>query len=301
MKKGIDYFPFDVDFFEDEKIQFISARFGIKGEVCAIRLLTRIYRDGYFLKWDEDSSYLFAKVAGKEFTHGLVNDVVNELIRRGFFDKTIFDSFGILTSHGIQERFFKACERRKSVEVDQRLLLVDPADFKNLKIGMSSLSMHLNGKCKHDVDILGKNVDISTKNDNISSQSRVKESKVDIPTTTEYDETFAAVAKSYQDNIRPVMNSIESDKLMDLVETYGKSSCLKAIERAVVRGKPNLSYIAGILNSWQQHGYDEEGDALYGRTGTNSKHMHQVSRKNGGAASATKSAAIDWSKEPDTL
>lgn len=154
---------------------------------------------------------------------------------------------------------------------------------------------------KHDVNILDKNVDISTKNDNISSQSRVKESKVDIPTTTEYDETFAAVAKSYQDNIRPVMNAIESDKLMDLVETYGKDSCLKAIERAVVRGKPNLSYIAGILNSWQQHGYDEEGDASHGRTGTNSKHMHQISRKNGSAASAAKPAAIDWSKEPDTL
>jgi len=177
MKKGIDYFPLDVDFFEDEKIQFVSARFGIKGEVCAIRLLTRIYRNGYFVKWDEDSSYLFAKVAGKEFTPGLVNEVVNELIKRGFFDETLFDSLGILTSHGIQERFFKACERRKSVEVDQQLLLVDPTDFKNLKISMSSLSMHSNGKCKHDVNILDKNVDISIKNDNISSQSRVEKSK----------------------------------------------------------------------------------------------------------------------------
>ena len=108
MKKGIDYFPLDVDFFEDEKIQFVSARFGIKGEVCAIRLLTRIYRNGYFVKWDEDSSYLFAKVAGKEFTPGLVNEVVKELIKRGFFDETLFDSLGILTSHGIQERFFKS-------------------------------------------------------------------------------------------------------------------------------------------------------------------------------------------------
>ena len=64
MKKGLDYFSFDVDFFEDEKIQYVSSRFGIKGEVCAIRLLTRLYRDGYFLRWDvQDSPYLFAKVA----------------------------------------------------------------------------------------------------------------------------------------------------------------------------------------------------------------------------------------------
>ena len=109
MKKGLDYFSFDVDFFEDEKIQYVSSRFGIKGEVCAIRLLTRLYRDGYFLRWDDqDSPYLFAKVAGKEFTPGLVKGIVDELVRRGFFNESLLHSFGILTSHGIQTRYLKA-------------------------------------------------------------------------------------------------------------------------------------------------------------------------------------------------
>jgi hypothetical protein len=38
-KTGIDYFPFDIDFFNDDKIQLIEAEFGIKGGYIAVRLL----------------------------------------------------------------------------------------------------------------------------------------------------------------------------------------------------------------------------------------------------------------------
>ena len=36
-KMGLDYFPFDVDFFNDEKIVAISGEFGIKGEIVVIK------------------------------------------------------------------------------------------------------------------------------------------------------------------------------------------------------------------------------------------------------------------------
>lgn len=177
MKRGIDYFSFDVDFFEDEKIQFISARFGIKGEIFTIRLLTRIYRVGYYIHWDDDAAFLFSKVAGRgEIAPDLANSIVHELVKRGFFNKSLFNSFRILTSRGIQERYLKACERRKFVEVDQKYLLVDPQNFKNIHVLTSST--HSKDKCIHDVNILNGNVHISKKNDNVFPQSKVKESKV---------------------------------------------------------------------------------------------------------------------------
>ncbi|UVQ81022.1 DUF4373 domain-containing protein [Parabacteroides distasonis] len=52
-KEGLDYFPFDVDFFSDEKIGSISGEFGIKGEITAIKLLCAIYRNGYFILWND--------------------------------------------------------------------------------------------------------------------------------------------------------------------------------------------------------------------------------------------------------
>lgn len=127
IKQGLDYFPFNVDFFDDDKIAFVSARFQEKGEMIAIKLLCKIYKDtGYYYQWGEDEAVLFAKrVVGDSSRHTLVNDVVQELIKRDFFDKSIFDRFKILTSRGIQYRYEKICKDANRVcEIDQRMSLL---------------------------------------------------------------------------------------------------------------------------------------------------------------------------------
>ncbi len=50
-KDGLDYFPLDVDVFEDEKIEAIAGEFGIKGELAVIKLLCAVYKKGYFIRW----------------------------------------------------------------------------------------------------------------------------------------------------------------------------------------------------------------------------------------------------------
>ena len=159
-KTGLDYFPFNTDFFEDDKILFVGARFGLKGENIAIRLLCKIYSEGYFYKFGEDESLLFAKRVGDGCQYSFVNDIVHELVKRGFFDKSIFDRFKLLTSAGIQKRYFEAVGRRKNVDVYSQLLLIDVSGMDN-------------------VNILPDNVYIIDKNGNISKQSKVNNSRVD--------------------------------------------------------------------------------------------------------------------------
>ena len=149
-KTGIDYFPFDIDFFQDDKIQFVSARFGIKGEVIAIRLLCKIYRNGYYAEWNDDTALLFAKGVGDGCQDSCVKDVVYELLKRGFFDRSIFERFGILTSKGIQSRYFEAVKRYKSVEVVEEFLLVNVEKMNNVSIN------------KINVNINSENADINT-------------------------------------------------------------------------------------------------------------------------------------------
>lgn len=158
IKTGIDYFSFDVDFFQDDKIDFVSARFGVKGEVIAIRLLCRIYREGYFIEWNDDKALLFAKRVGDGVSHSLVKDVIRELVKRGFFEESIFNRFNILTSRGIQNRYLEATSRRKRVEIRHELLLVDITKRQN-------------------VYILKQNADIKSENVDNKKQSKVKESK----------------------------------------------------------------------------------------------------------------------------
>jgi hypothetical protein len=148
-KIGLDYFPFDIDFFNDPKIEIMSARFGVKGEIIAIRLLCMIYRNGYYIKWSDDESTLLAKRAGENITPSLVSEVVKELSRRGFFNESLLGKFNILTSHGIQARYFEAVKRYKSVPVFEEFLLVDVSNMENVSIN------------KINVDINSKNVNIN--------------------------------------------------------------------------------------------------------------------------------------------
>lgn len=64
-KDGIDYFPLDVDFLQDDKIRLIKAEFGSKGILIVISLLCDIYRTtGYYKVWDKDSCLLMADAVG---------------------------------------------------------------------------------------------------------------------------------------------------------------------------------------------------------------------------------------------
>lgn len=122
-KTGLDYFPLDIDFFDDEKITAISGEFGIKGEITAIKLLCAIYRNGYFILWNELLKFkLLKSLPG--ISEQLLEGIVQRLVSWGFFDKALFDSTGVLTSQGIQRRYFNITKRRVTDSGDLPYLLV---------------------------------------------------------------------------------------------------------------------------------------------------------------------------------
>ena len=127
LKKGLDYFPLDIDFFDDEKVLFVSSKYGLKGDAILIRLLVRIYRQGYSLKWDDNIALLFALSAGDINELNIVKNVVNECFKWEFFDPDIFKKFGLLTSRGIQKRYSKICQdaKRKNWEIPQNIDLLN--------------------------------------------------------------------------------------------------------------------------------------------------------------------------------
>lgn len=158
MKSGIDYFPLDVAL--DEKFELIEAEFGLTGFGVVVKLLQKIYGgQGYYVEWTNEVALLFAKRVG--LGGGVVSEIVEASVKRGIFDKTLYDKYHILTSKGVQKRYFEAVGRRKSVEVEGAYLLVNDADFSK------------------NASITVKNVDIFPKNADISQQSKVEESRVE--------------------------------------------------------------------------------------------------------------------------
>lgn len=108
-KVGLDYFPLDVDVFEDPKAEIITSRFGLIGDAILVRLLCRIYREGYCTAFDEDAARSIAMKAGDRGLSAAVVEVVEKLLQVGFFDEGLYRAYGILTSRGIQKRYERIC------------------------------------------------------------------------------------------------------------------------------------------------------------------------------------------------
>lgn len=130
MKDGASYWPFDVDMLDDKKFKLIRGEFGVKGAYIALVLLNSVYKDkGYYKIWDADDCYLMSEGVGDGCSPKLVNEVLIGCVRRGLFNEGLFKMFGVLTSTGIQRRFFRMVKNsRNKVIVIREFLLLDVED-----------------------------------------------------------------------------------------------------------------------------------------------------------------------------
>lgn len=229
MNNGINYFPLNVHL--DDKFELIEAEFGLKGFAIVVKLFQKIYgQQGYYCEWTEDVALLFGKNVG--LGGDAVSEIVRAAIKRGIFDSELYDKYQILTSRGIQERYFEAVSRRKEVEVKKEYLLIKVDQiYKNVRI-------------------LNENVNISSKNVNISEQKKVEESKVKEKKAEERElpRLPVRIVKLYENNIAP-LTPITLQGLDDWLNDMSEDVVIYAIEEAVKNNKRNYRYIEAILRN----------------------------------------------------
>ena len=110
---GINYFPVGVNFMEENAMEVIEAKYGIKGPAIVLKLLCKIYKEGYFIRWDEEQCLIFANKAGREVQAAEVQGIIEILFIKGIMDKNSYLENGILTSENIQKVWMEATKRRK--------------------------------------------------------------------------------------------------------------------------------------------------------------------------------------------
>lgn len=123
IKVGLDYFPLDCVL--DDKIELIEAEFGLSGFAIIIKLYQKIYAEqGYYCNFSSEVALLFARKNG--VGANVVSEVIEASLKRGIFDRGLFKKYGILTSRGVQSRYFEAItkNRRKRIEVKEEYLLI---------------------------------------------------------------------------------------------------------------------------------------------------------------------------------
>lgn len=127
MLKGIDYFPLDCQF--NEAMELIEAEYGFLGFTVIIKIWQRIYSGyGYYCEWTEKSALLFARRIGADSAQA-VSAVIAAAIDKGFFDRTLYEQYQILSSAGIQRRYLLAVSRRKQVMLQKEYLLLPVDDL----------------------------------------------------------------------------------------------------------------------------------------------------------------------------
>ena len=108
-KTGLDYFPFDVDMFQDIKIRKLIKYQGGKAVAIYASLLCLIYKGGYYMRWDKELPFIISEMTG--FEEAYISEVIKSCMVLGLFSKELFDSDGVLTSAGIQERYRSICRQ----------------------------------------------------------------------------------------------------------------------------------------------------------------------------------------------
>jgi len=143
-KIGIDYFSHDVHCTTDRKIRLLKAKHKVIGYGIYFLLLEEIYKEGYCLHLNEEFNILF--ISEHNLDENVYINCLNDCINFSLFDKERYNKHKVLTSKRIQENYIEAIARRKGVIIDANILMLN-------------------------ADILPDNVSIST-------QKRLKETKL---------------------------------------------------------------------------------------------------------------------------
>ena len=180
---GINYFPMGVNFMEENAMEVIEAKYGIKGPAIVLKLLCKIYKEGYFIRWDEEQCLIFANKAGREVQAEEVQGIIEILFIKGILDRNSYRENGILTSENIQKVWLEATKRRKRELSELPYLIVKP-EKENRKPDTPSITQEIQQpelfkgeKTPVNPKNVVHHVAVDAKNACNSGQSKVKESK----------------------------------------------------------------------------------------------------------------------------
>lgn len=222
MSDGVGYFPKDVGFYHDDKIRLVRAEFGAKGMYLLDYILCEIYgKDGYFMKWDAIKCGLVSDGAGCGCTPSFAQELVAGCIRYDVFNKSVFDSYGVLTSAGIQRRYVRMFNGRDYIRIAKEYFVLNVEDKKDVPPGVLE-------KCTFFSVSTTEKPDKSTENPDKNTGKDTKKKRINKNISNERENAPARRDLARYGRFENVMlTRAEHDQL---IEIYGKSCGEELIE-----------------------------------------------------------------------
>ena len=105
IKQGLDYFPLNTDFMHDRVVRRVMKREGDSAFTILLYTLSYLYSgEGYYIHVDDD---FYDELSDQLFStdNDSVRRVLRLFVEYGFFDSSLYERYGILTSADIQRQF----------------------------------------------------------------------------------------------------------------------------------------------------------------------------------------------------
>ena len=265
-KKKLDYAGWSVDLFDnDTKMDKLLDAQGWNGFGIYFYLCQKAYgSEGYFYKWGYDDCASTARKMGGGIGSGTVKETVDYCLQIGLFDKGLFDRWGVLTSKGIQRRYWAVASERRDKTVYMEYWLLQDEECKGcFKV---ALFEHCEPTNEH--------------------VERIKKSKVNKSKVNKSEDRLKNIFDLYETKLGNPLSQIDLQSLHDWLTVFTDEVLILALDTAINNKAKSFKYINRVLNDWQKAGINTVEDA--------SRHMQ--SRKKQPAKQATVPIP-DWYKE----
>jgi len=126
-KVGIDFAGWDVSMFDnDPKIDKLLCSKGWTGFAIYFWLCMKAYgSEGYFYRWCYSDCASTARKMGSGISACTVRETVDYCLQISLFDNGRFDEWKILTSRGIQRRYWRVLQKRRVKKVYSEFWMLD--------------------------------------------------------------------------------------------------------------------------------------------------------------------------------
>lgn len=265
-KDGLLYFSFDTDFFySDRRIKILKAKYGSDGLMMYIYLLTEVYRNGYYLIWNDDSED--NALADLGISEGLMKQIMTFLVSRSLVTEiTLANSDTIITSPGIQKRYQEAVKSlKREIVVEEDIWLLNKEET-------ATFIKFTQNESKSEKNDSKSGINESKSEKNVLKEKKVNEKKVnkDIyasddahpPAQSRFKPPSIEEVKAYCDERH---NNIDANRFIDFYSSKGWMVGSNKMKdwRAAIRG-------------WER----QEGNYSNNKTSSNNNKFHNFNQTN---------------------
>jgi len=238
-KKGLDYFAHLITHTDEENILF--QQFGCTGYTVYYVMREKITENGYYYELNERKRTLLCsqfQIKESDFIK-----IINLAIELDLFDKTIFETYGVLTSERLQISYILAAARRKKIDFYDEYFLVTDVAFIT-KIGDEKLYEKITLYAIND-DTNSINANINSINVDINSIN-VNTNSINVNTNSQRKRKRERKSKS-----KEIEKETVKEKRPAQARSVGKGYKKESAEREN-KGKPILDIIAMPNEEFEQ-------------------------------------------------